>query len=223
MVANDGRLSPLQVTLLQALSDMEPSWTLVGGAALVGVYLGHRETRDLDLFWRGKRSVQREAAKVERLLGSAPWDFTVDVIQRESSFVRLRVSGADEVVILDLVADPTPEITPDEQATVGGATIRVASMHEILVNKLCALLGRSEVRDLVDVKALLEAGGDLARALRDAPREDAGFSPLTLAWVIKDFRIERLARAAGQAPESVSALVVFKDDLVERLVDLAKP
>ena len=202
---------------------MEPPWTLVGGAALAGVHLGHRETRDLDLFWRGQQSVASEAARVERLLSLAPWDFTVEAIQRESSFVRLRVIDRDEVVILDLVADPTPEITPDEKAVVGGATIRVASMHEILVNKLCALLSRSEVRDLGDVKALLEAGGDLARALRDAPREDAGFSPLTLAWVIKDFRVERLAQAAGQAPEAVPALVAFRDDLVERLVDLARP
>ena len=46
---------------------------------------------------------------------------------------------------------------------------------------------------------------------------------LTLAWVIKDFRVERLAQAAGQPPEAVPALVAFRDGLVERLVDLAKP
>jgi len=40
------------------------------------------------------------------------------------------------------------------------------------------LLERSEIRDLADVKALLDAGGDLDAALRDAPTKDAGFSPV---------------------------------------------
>jgi hypothetical protein len=33
---------------------IDPHWTLTGGGALAGVHLGHRETRDLDLFWRSR-------------------------------------------------------------------------------------------------------------------------------------------------------------------------
>jgi hypothetical protein len=61
----------------------------------------------------------------------------------------------------------------------------VDNRHEILASKLATLLERSETRDLADVKALLDAGGDLESALRDAPMKDAGFSPLTLAWVLR--------------------------------------
>jgi Nucleotidyl transferase AbiEii toxin, Type IV TA system len=45
------KLSPLQWRVLRALAAMAPPWALTGGAALAGIYLGHRPTRDLDLFW----------------------------------------------------------------------------------------------------------------------------------------------------------------------------
>ena len=46
-------LSPLQVRVLAALVGFEPRFTLTGVGALVGAHLGHRSTRDLDLFWHG--------------------------------------------------------------------------------------------------------------------------------------------------------------------------
>ncbi len=54
-------------------------------------------------------------------------------------------------------------------ATIGATTIFIDTPHQILVNKLCALLGRSEPRDVEDIYVLLQNGGDLERALRDFP------------------------------------------------------
>ncbi len=44
------KLRPLQRRILKVLAGVTPVWTLSGGGALAGVHLGHRETRDLDLF-----------------------------------------------------------------------------------------------------------------------------------------------------------------------------
>ncbi|NOT29556.1 MAG: hypothetical protein HOP15_03800 [Planctomycetes bacterium] len=44
-------MTDLQRRLLRLLAEMKPRWTLTGGGALSGVHLGHRATRDLDLFW----------------------------------------------------------------------------------------------------------------------------------------------------------------------------
>ena len=44
------QLSPLQEDLLHAFFQREDRFFLTGGAALVGFYLGHRQTHDLDLF-----------------------------------------------------------------------------------------------------------------------------------------------------------------------------
>ena len=46
------RLTPLQERVLGLLAAIRPRWTL-GGGALAGVHLGHRTTRDLDLFFHG--------------------------------------------------------------------------------------------------------------------------------------------------------------------------
>jgi hypothetical protein len=54
----------------------------------------------------------------------------------------------------NLVADPVPLAEPHRQVTVSGATFLLDTPQQILVNKHCGLLGRSEPRDLEDVKAL---------------------------------------------------------------------
>ena len=108
-------------------------------------------------------------------------------------------------------------------APLGGVSSQIDTAHQILVNKLCALLSRSELRDLVDVRALLDAGGDLSRALADCPMQDAGFSPLTLSWVLGQLPIESLASRLGWPSDRAEALVRFRDQLVDRILAEAKP
>jgi len=217
----DSKLTDLQNRLLKILAATDPPWTLVGGGALAAVHLRHRTTRDLDLFWRGLIELGELPVDVERQLREAA--LSVEPIQRSATFVRLRVADHQDTVILDLVADPSAEIEPDGISLIDGVEIRVAGKHAILVSKLCALLSRSELRDLIDVRALLDAGGDLDQALRDAPAVDGGFSPLTLAWVLESLEPERLAEAAGVVREEAVALIAFRSGLVKRLLGLTKP
>jgi hypothetical protein len=107
--------------------------------------------------------------------------------------------------------------------TIHDSLIEVDTPQEILVNKLCALLGRAELRDLVDVQALLASGTDLKRALADAPRKDAGFSPLTLAWVLRDIRPKALGHLAGLTAEQAQELEAFKEQLVAGLLEMGAP
>jgi hypothetical protein len=204
------RLTPLQRRVLEALRGLEPPPVLTGGAALGGFHLGHRVTRDLDLFFRGRHDLDELPALVESRLRAA--GLAVRVAQSAPAFRRLDVRVGDEAVEVDLVADPVPAIEPPV-AVAGG--LLVDSTHEILVNKLNALLGRSAIRDLFDVQRLLEAGADLEAGLRDAARKDAGFSPPMLAWVLESLPVVKLARDAGFEPEPLEA---FRIMLRERLL-----
>lgn len=215
------RLTSLQTAILESLGAIRPQWTLVGGAALAGFHLGHRETHDLDLFWREVAELGELPRGVQSQLESVGWE--VAVLQRSSTFVRLRVANANEVVVVDLVAEPMPAVDPDLALTIGESGILVASPHEILVSKLCSLLGRSEIRDLLDVQALLEAGGDFERAVGEAFQKDGGFSPLTLAWVLRGFDIEKVGSITGVEADAIEAATRFRDELVETLLTLAKP
>jgi hypothetical protein len=215
------RLTALQWRILKELADFEPSWTLTGGAALVGIHLQHRETRDLDLFWHSRDQ-----------LGSLPADLTVrleqaslevDILQSGATFARLRVSDRRDICLVDLVADPVPTVEDPLQIRAGGVTIHVDTPYEILINKLCSLLSRSEIRDLEDVQVLIESGADLDKAITDAPRKDAGFSPLTLAWVLRSLQTRLLAKAAGMDEEAAERLENFKEQLIRRLLLTSAP
>lgn len=71
------------------------------------------------------------------------------------AFQRRIVRRGSESVVVDLVRDPTAGQLPKEQR----GPIRLDSLREILANKICALLGRSELRDLVDAFVLDRRGG----------------------------------------------------------------
>jgi hypothetical protein len=67
-----------------------------------------------------------------------------------------------------------------------------------LVKVLTGRVAHAWKRDLEDVRALLDAGGDLVRALADAPRKDPGFSPVTFAWVLEQLPIAAMGRAMAR-------------------------
>src|SRR5262249_30314757 len=198
-----------------------PAWALTGGGALAGFHLKHRLTKDLDLFWHGKDQLGDLPREVRDRLAAAGLEGTV--LQTASSFFQLRVTDGSGVCIVDLVADPVPQIEAPQQIPFHNGSIIVDSPQEILVNKLCALLGRAELRDLVDVKGLLDSGADLKRALVDAPRKDAGFSPLTLAWILRDIRPKALGHLAGLSEEEATNLEAFKERLVLKLLEAGAP
>lgn len=187
-MAFTSRLSALQERVLDELAGMEPPWTLFGAGALIGFYLGHRTTRDLDLAFRPFVELGEIPREVEARLRRA--GLHVDHVQSAVSFVRLRVNDGAESIELDLVADPT---TPTEPAAELRPGVRVDTARALLAQKLCALLSRTELRDLEDAGALMDAGGSLEQGLRDAAQLDGGFSPPTLAWLLQSFPVERAA------------------------------
>ncbi len=218
---SQGRLSPLQERILLALSDFDPPWTLTGGGALVGFHTQHRATRDLDLLWRGRSRLEDLSSRIEERLVASGLD--VHSVQRAVSFHRFEVREAGQSCILDLVSESAPGLTDPDLGSLSGRTLPIDSRHEILVNKLCALLGRAEVRDLVDVEVLLRTGGDLQRALADAPRKDSGFSAMTLAWLLSGLKTRAMARADGLDDARAEDLERFRLELVDRLTRSSMP
>lgn len=213
------RLSPFQERILTVVAPARGDWVLTGGGALAGFHTRHRKTRDLDLFWRSSTQIQGARDDVLGLLERA--GMTIDIVQSSPAFLRLRVSHEGEVVVVDLVADPVTSIEPPVRVNLGTTQLRLDSPHEILVNKLCALVQRSELRDLVDVEALLSSGCDLERALRDAPRKDAGFSPLSLVWLLREMPIGPLSRAAGETAAATAHHEAVRDELIRRIAALS--
>lgn len=188
---------------------------------MAGFHTAHRTTRDLDFFWRDREKLEDLPERVkERLLADG---LEVAAARSAPSFHRLSVTDGSETCLVDLVSEPGPALMPPDRVPLGHQQTAVDSAHEILVNKLCALLGRAEIRDLFDLEVLLERGGDLERALRDAPQRDGGFSSLTLAWVLKGLRVSELARSERMEEASIARLCAFHERFVRQLTTGTRP
>jgi len=201
--------------LLEAFFRLESRFFLTGGAALAGFHLGHRATLDLDLFTTEDVLDQGANAlrQATRELGA-----DLESVRTSPGFLRFLVRRGAAAVVVDLVRDTTPQGT--EPKTAFGAVL-VDPPAEILANKLCTLLSRAELRDLVDVRALEAAGYRVEDALGDAARKDAGLSPGQLAWVLSEIAIGEDASPPGGV--SAAELRSYLAALVARLSRLAFP
>lgn len=208
------RLTPLQRDLLTAFFAREDRFFLTGGGALAGFYFGHRTTEDLDFFSPPGPSLDDAA----RTLGEAATacGATVTPLRSFAEFRRLSATRGAETCIVDIVIDRAPMIEP-EKARFGN--VRVDTLREIAANKICTLVSRSEVKDLVDLDRILASGVDLEATLADAQAKDGGADPATVAWIVDQITIGPEARLpGGQEP---SKLVAFRVDLVKKLRALA--
>jgi hypothetical protein len=209
------RLTPFQREVLDAFFERAKGFYLTGGGALVGFHLGHRETHDLDLFTLvGPLTNGVEALRdLARAIGAGCED-----VRTAPEFRRFVLSRGDDTVVVDLVVERAPQLVANKPWV---GSIQIDPPEEILANKLCALLGRAEIRDLVDVRALELSGQSLDRALSAAQKKDGGLTPGQLAWVLSQISIGEEARVPGgvKAPE----LKRYLQGLIDRLVALARP
>lgn len=208
------RLTPLQSELLHAFFARTQALFLTGGGVLVGFEFGHRTTDDLDLF--GFPEVDLDEA--ERVLADAAGAVgaTSENLSRHSDFRRWLTVRGEERCVVDLVRDRAPAIEKQKRHL---GTLVLDTRREIAANKVAALVGRSEPRDLVDLKFLLDAGEPLERAMTDAMSKDAGVDAATVAWALESLRIGPTAHLPGGADPI--ALEAFRKALVARLRTLA--
>ena len=209
------RLSSLQRDLLEAFFRREERFFLSGGAALAGYYLGHRDTADLDLFTTSDLLTDGDAA----IRAAAPSvGASVENVQTAPDFRRRLVRRESEGVVVDLVHERAPQGSAPKRQF---GLVRVDPPEEILANKLCTLLSRAEVRDLVDVLALERAGFRMEAAMPLACRKDAGLTPAQLAWVLSQITIGDDAKVPGGL--SSEELRSYLSDLIIRLTRLSFP
>ena len=209
-------LGAFQREVLRAFFARERGFFLTGGAALAGFYLHHRTTDDLDLFTDQADAFERGPHVLGGVASSL--GAKLDVRMDAPDFKRYTLSRSDDVVVVDLVHDRVPQLAPQKAEMEG---VRVDSVDEILVNKITALVGRQEERDLVDLYFLEQAGHQVEAALPAAFAKDGGCTPASVAWLLSQTEIPD--GIVLPPPLTVEALRAYARDLVKRLRRLALP
>jgi hypothetical protein len=138
---------------------------------------------------------------------------SVESIQSHPDFKRYLIRAGEESLLVDVVRDRAPQLY---QKVVRDG-ILTDPVEEIVANKICAVIGRSEVRDLVDLYFLERAGYPAERFIGDAARKDGGVTAATFAWVLSRLAIP----TALPAGLEVDTLRGFARELEARMRRLA--
>lgn len=142
----------------------------------------------------------------------------LEVRQDAPGFKRLVLTRGDDSLVVDLVKDVGPPLHADK---LDRDNILLDPADEILANKLTALVGRAEERDLVDVMFLERAGYSIDGALPTALAKDGGCTPATLAWLLSEIIIPDGVLLPADVP--ASELRAYVSALVARLLVIAAP
>jgi predicted nucleotidyltransferase component of viral defense system len=140
----------LQDKVLAAVFAAETTLYLTGGTCLHRFYVDRRHSDDLDLF-TNENSLFRDDVRLARdRLAAEQIGFVLQVDTRD--FVRLLVEGKLQV---DLVNDRVYRHGRSLRSTQG---YFLDNLENICANKLCAVLGRDDPKDVFDLYTIHEQG-----------------------------------------------------------------
>lgn len=154
-VANLSTLPAAQLALWQELGSTPENFTLYGGTALA-LHLAHRTSVDFDFF-------SNASFDPEELAQTVPYLKDAERVQVAPNTLTCRVERGAPILVsffgdlnLGLVAGREP---------VAGIDLYVASILDIAGTKVAVVQKRAEVKDYIDIDALLRQGIDLPTML----------------------------------------------------------
>lgn len=172
------QLYPLQDQVLKVINSVDTGFYLTGGTALSRAYLQHRYSDDLDLFVNYDPNFTAwSSLLIDRLIAHERW--TCEISIRQQFFVRILLVQNEITLKIEFVNDVPARVGEvQDHPTLG----RIDSAENILANKLSALIGRDEPRDLADVWGLCtKLGLSLREAIDGAQSKATGIYPPDLA------------------------------------------
>lgn len=187
------RLYPLQDSVIRIVTALETGFYLTGGTASSRGYLHHRFSDDLDFFVNDDDRFGLWSDRVIHALSTVN-DWRLVVMQRDERFARLSLTQGDTLLKIDMVNDVPSHIREVRRDARLG---RIDSPENILANKITALVGRQEPKDLADIWGFCCGMKlSLTTAITDAHSKAAGIFPPDLARVLcsatsADWRVVR--------------------------------
>jgi predicted nucleotidyltransferase component of viral defense system len=209
-------LTPLQNSFLGEFFHLTQDFYLTGGTALSAFYLQHRYSVDLDLFTHNDEAFQ----KADDLTRQASAKLNVDCkpVRITSYFKHFRVGSKDEPLTIHFSKDYATHIKPPNHF----AGILVDSIEDITANKICAALGRTEIKDLVDLYFLDKAGYSIPEYFDIAQQKDGGLAYETLAYTLSQFQISEIPPFMIK-PLTVDELAQYRNTTVDWLILKSAP
>jgi predicted nucleotidyltransferase component of viral defense system len=176
--------TPLKRDFLKAFFEREKRFFLTGGSALALFYLDHRKSYDLDLF--STHTIEWLEIDGWVKLCAQNIKAELEVVRDAPTFRRYRLVREPDAEVVDIVLDVTNQMD-DVKADVDG--IMVDTMREIMVNKITTLIGRAEIKDIVDLFFLEKNGLRIEDHFEQAKLKDGGLDAGMMAMILDSIKI----------------------------------
>jgi hypothetical protein len=176
----------LKRDLLKEFFSINKSFFLTGGSALGMFYLDHRKSYDLDLF--SITDIDWHLLSNEFLYLCNKIKARVNLITATPTFRRYSVQRNEDTEIIDFVREMAVQVCA--QKNIFGDIIVDVPM-EIAINKWCALFGRSELKDIIDLY-FLQGKIDIWDAYDKVLQKEGGIDPSMLSYLLSQVKINEL-------------------------------
>lgn len=174
---------------------------LAGGAAILAAPNTKRYSQDLDYFHDSAERVATAFAEDRKTLAAESYAVEVEITQ--PGYIRAVVRKNDQATKLEWAQDSSWRFMPVIRSDEFGFELHPI---DLATNKVLALAGREEPRDLIDTLYLHQNVLGLGPLVWAAVGKDPGFSPLSLLELLRrrgKIRPEELARLHLAAPMDV--------------------
>lgn len=203
-------LTPLKHDLLSSFFRRSKDFFLTGGSALGIFYFDHRMSYDLDLF--SVQNIDWHVLSNEIICIGEEIGADITQISAVPTFRRYDIRRGEEHEMVDFVREMVPQVSPQKNRF---DEIIVDTLEEIAANKWCTLLGRSELKDLVDLYYLSKEI-DIWTAFEQAKTKDGGMDPSMVSHLISQIKIEELPEYL-LVPLKIADLQTFKIEICTEL------
>ena len=143
IVSNYGELYALQDRVLSVVFSEETPFYLTGGTALHRFYCNVRYSDDLDFFMNGQSFFYDEVKEIVYRLKKR---FEIETVINAKDFVRIKIGQLQ----IDFVNDRVYKYGVSNKI----CDCAVDNVFNILANKLTAVLGRDEEKDVFDIVSI---------------------------------------------------------------------
>lgn len=200
----------LQDKGLAVIFSTETTFYLTGGTCLNRFYHNRRYSDDLDLFTNENALFRDDVRILLDTLKSASLPYAIQVDTRD--FVRLFI---EERLQLDLVNDRVYRYGKSIRSPLG---IVLDNELNICANKLCAIIGRDDPKDMFDLYTIFKKGKIDWKTVITAAAKKCVLDPEVLEYRLSSFPLELLDLLAVVDPTTVSEMKQGYPRMVEHIL-----
>jgi len=218
---NNPILTPYQVEILKLFfaTDFAKSFFLTGGTALSAFYLAHRDSKDLDLFSIEPFDTQQLELTIADIAQKMNCEVVTKVKTTTYNEIYLENKQGGWTQRIDIVKEQPKRF--GEIEVVEG--VRVDTLENIGSNKICAIFGRLEIKDYVDLYTIVtKTDFTFDQLFVLAQQKDLGLNEFTFASTIADVEQIELWPKILIDLDKVAMFAYYKN-LVTELLKRVKP